>query len=726
MAESAFNMLSRELQQWIYQRGWSSLNELQEKAVAPIMEHKDDIVLSAATASGKTEAAFLPAISYIQKHPAPGLRILYVSPLKALINDQYKRLELMCAKTKVKVTPWHGDVSASKKNRLIRSPKGVVLITPESLESLLINNLQMLQSCVNLDYIIIDEFHAFMGTQRGCQLISQLHRLDNITRHHIVRIALSGTFSNISDVKDYLRPNTPQVTCRIIKPEGMNQDVLAVQLRGYSESAEVVKGRAVIRSACGQVANDIFRLMRGSNNLVFANSRSMTEDIASQLDEKSHTLHVPNEFFPHHGSLSKILRETLEHRLQEGRLPTTAICTSTLELGIDISDVESIGQIEPPTSVASLRQRLGRSGRRSRRAVLRLFVPEMDDHCADLSAQLAEKTFLSAAMVQLLLKRWYEPPMTHQYNFSVLVQQTLSVIASYGSASAQNIWNLLCRSGPFFMTDAATFATFLRSLASFGLITQMQDGTITLGVHGEALVSKWNFYAAFKSDDEYSIEFDHHEIGRVPLQRPPKIEETFVLAGKAWEVNFVSFESKIIGVKPYRQHAQPLIMGEGVGMIDDEVRAQMKALYSEGVCPAYLNKQAKDHFERGVLFFRHYDLEHRCLVEAPSCLALFPFMGSRACFTILQMLRHASILAEINNSHLELAYCSRENLKEAVDRILKRPPRKETELVRRIKNVEENKFDEYVCRELTELDYAQRNIDLKGALSFFKRLKQEL
>lgn len=726
MPGSAFDLLSRELQQWIYQRGWSSLNELQEKAVRPIMEHKDDIVLSAATASGKTEAAFLPAVSYIQQHKAPGLRILYVSPLKALINDQFKRLELMCAKTGIKVTPWHGDVSASRKNRILSRPEGIVLITPESLESLLINNLPLLQESCHLEYIIIDEFHAFMGTQRGCQLISQLHRLDNITKKRIVRIALSGTFSNISSVKDYLRPNTPQVNCRTIKPEGMNQDVLAVQLRGYSEQVEVVQGKTVIHTAWGKVAADIFRLMRGSNNLVFTNSRSMTEEIASLLDELSHKQHVPNEFFPHHGSLSKILRETLEHRLQEGRLPTTAICTSTLELGIDIADVESIGQIEPPTSVASLRQRLGRSGRRTRRAVLRLFVPEADDHSTDLSAQLAEKTFLSTAMVQLLLQRWYEPPMTHQYNFSVLVQQTLSVIASYGAVSAANIWQLLCKTGPFFMTDAPTFATFLRSLAEFDLITQMQDGTLTLGLGGEALVSKWNFYAAFKSEDEYSIEYDHHEIGRVPLQRPPKKEETFVLAGKAWEVNFVSFENKIIGVKPFHQHALPLTMGEGVGMIGDEVRAQMKLLYEQGVCPPYLNKQARDHFERGVLFYKHYELDLHSIIEAPSCIALFPFLGSRGCFTIQQLLRHENISAEIYNSHLELAYCSRENLKDAVGRILKHPPRKEAGLVTRIKNIDENKYDEYVCRSLTELDYAQRNIDLKGALGFFKRLKEEL
>lgn len=724
MQGGAFDLFSPQLQQWIYRRGWTSLNQLQEEAAAPILEHRHDVVLSAATASGKTEAAFLPAISYVQSHPAPGLRILYVSPLKALINDQYQRLEFMCHDTGIEVTPWHGDIAESRKKRLTADPQGIVLITPESLESILMNRHSLLRSsCAHLDYIIIDEFHAFMGTQRGCQLISQLHRLDNIAGRYIVRIALSATFSNITSIRDYLRPNCPDMDCVTVAPSGTSQDILSVQLRGYEQPpAEPVPPA----DAWDAVAGDIFRLLRGSNNLVFANSRGRTEEVAAKLTALCEKHHVPNEFFPHHGSLSRDLRENLEHRLQQGQLPTTAICTSTLELGIDIADVESIGQIEPPLSVASLRQRLGRSGRRSRHAVLRLFVPESSEENRLLTAQLAENTFLSTAMVKLLLDRWYEPPLTQQYNFSVLVQQTLSVIAAAGSVSARNLWELLCRRGPFFMTSGRLYAALLRSLAQFSLITQLDDGTLTIGDEGEKLCSHWNFYAAFKTDDDYVIEHDHKEIGRVPLGHPPAVADTFVFAGHAWEVAFVSRERKVIGVKPYRQRSNPLQMGEGVGLVDDEVVAQMKKLYLDGECPPFLNRQARRHFARGLMMFEHYDLEHCALVQGPLGLALFPFLGSKALYTIMLMLRREMVTAATVGQHLELSYCSPDNLKTAVSRIIDYPPRDLRELVSRIKNVEENKFDEFLSRELTELDFVQRNLDFPGAMNFFHRLQKEL
>lgn len=728
MQGGAFELFSPQLQQWIYRRGWTSLNQLQEEAAAPILEHKNDVVLSAATASGKTEAAFLPAVTYVQRHPAPGLRILYVSPLKALINDQYQRLEFMCQDTGIAVTPWHGDISESRKKKLAADPQGIVLITPESLESIMMNRHSLLRSSsAHLDYIIIDEFHAFMGTQRGCQLISQLHRLDNIAGRHIVRIALSATFSNITSIKDYLRPNCPEMGCVTVAPAGMHQDILSVQLRGYVQPmSEPGLLPPPVPDAWDAVAADIFRLLRGSNNLVFANSRSRTEEVAAKLTSLCEKKHVPNEFFPHHGSLAKDLRENLEHRLQHGQLPTTAVCTSTLELGIDISDVESIGQIEPPLSVASLRQRLGRSGRRSRRAVLRLFVPEISDESRLLTAQLAEDTFLSTAMVKLLLQRWYEPPLTQQYNFSVLVQQTLSVIAAAGSVSAKHLWELLCRRGPFFMTSSRLYASLLRSLAQCSLITQLDDGTLAIGEEGEKLCSHWNFYAAFKTDDDYSIEHDHKEIGRVPLSRPPQVTDTFVFAGKAWEVTFVSRERKIIGVKPYRQRSNPLQMGEGVGLVNDEVVAQMKKLYLERECPPFLNRQAREHFTRGLVMFEHYDLAHSSLVQGPMGLALFPFLGSKALYTIMLMLRREMVTAETVGQHLELSYCSPDNLKNAVYRIIDYPPADLRELVSRIKNVEENKFDEFLSRELNELDFVQRNLDFKGAMSFFRRLKKEL
>lgn len=732
MDHSCFEMLAPAVQRFIYKKGFAELNSLQRKSLLPVLQHRQDVVISAATASGKTEAAFFPALTYILNNFKKGFRILYIGPIKALINDQARRLEEMtqfCTEP-VPVTPWHGDVDAGKKYRQFRKPSGIVLITPESLESLLMNRRDFMQRAVEgLEYIVIDEFHAFMGSQRGYQLQSQLHRLDNLKGKIIPRIALSATFSNITSVQTYLRPNSMQ-PCLMITAEDTGSNQLALQLRGYRLYQPSDPTVSVLPEGYQAVSADIFRQLRGSNNLVFANTRAMTELIASMLTLRSQKMHVPNEFFPHHGSLAKELRESLEQRLQQGRLPTTAICTSTLELGIDISEVDSVGQIEPPTSVASLRQRLGRSGRRTHRAVLRLYTGEMQasqDFVPRLKSQLCEDTFQTAAMVNLMLKRWYEPPLTHEYSFSVLMQQTLSVIASHGSVSALRLWELLCKTGPFFMTTQQLYKQLLLDMRDADFITQVADGTLTLGLKGEQLCQDWDFYAVFKTTDEYTIEKDGQKIGTIPLGRPLEEKETFVFAGKAWEVSFISESRKIIGVKPFHGMATPLSCGEAFGTVHDAVRQEMFRLYCSRNCPPYLNSQAKANFDSGAELFHKLKLQERNFIDLPQSLCLFPWTGSKTMFTIVTMLRDRAIRAEMHGAHIELEYCSRDNLAVAVAAMIRDADKTEPQkLALHIRHKDENKFDAYLDEQLLSLGFAQSHLDVAGAMAFFRKLSHQL
>ena len=199
MAEDYLKLLDPLICRWIGRQGWRDLHPIQKAAIKPILEHKDDVIISASTAAGKTEAAFLPVLSYIKRneHQLKGVSVLYISPLKALINDQARRLMDMAEVVGVKITPWHGDVAVNKKANLLKNPSGIVLITPESLESLLINQKAIFQEAFkDLSYIVIDEFHALMGKERGYQLQSQLHRIENLIVKSPVRIAISATFSN--------------------------------------------------------------------------------------------------------------------------------------------------------------------------------------------------------------------------------------------------------------------------------------------------------------------------------------------------------------------------------------------------------------------------------------------------------------------------------------------------------------------------------------------------
>lgn len=726
MSAQVLSLIDKDLRRFMFKKGWQELKPIQNNAVKPILERKTDVIISASTASGKTEAAFLPALTAIaSSKELKGIRILYVSPLKALINDQYRRLEEMTEFLDVKVTPWHGDVSASKKNKLMDEPEGVILTTPESLESLLINHVQWIKNSMqNLFYVVIDEFHAFMGTQRGYQLQSQLHRIENLIGKRVCRIALSATFSNANGVISYLRPNS-KVPCVVITSPDSSKDKLSVQIKGYEhqELPEEEEGK-VLPYEFEEIANDIFRLLRGSTNLVFCNSRFTTESLAAKLESLSKKKFVPNEFFPHHGSLSKELRESLEYRLQEGRWPTTAICTATLELGIDISDVASIAQVEHPITVASLRQRLGRAGRRDHNAILRVFLPE--GSTSTKRTELFEDTVLTVAMIELLLERWYEPPLEHEYAFSTLLQQCLSVIASFGSVSAKALYDLLCKTGPFNLCSVKVFMAFLKSLGEKDLIVQLNDGTLALGLEGEKLLSDWSFYAAFDTPKEFTIEYDGHSIGTVPLTRDLMIGDTFLFAGRGWKVNFFSQERHIIGVKPYQFDAQPLSMNGSAGHIHDTVRERMLKIYKEGIIPPYLNKTAKEHLRLGIEFFKDRQLDKHCLYEGPTGIALFPWRGDKVIRTIVLMLKKEAISATAYKSHIELEFTPRDSLKVAVFNILDAKDIDKIELIKKINNLDRDKHDNFISMDLKRTAFAYSELDVEGALEFFSRLRKEI
>lgn len=732
------NLLHPSLQKWIYNQGWRDLLPIQKASLKAVLKADSDVVISASTASGKTEAAFLPALTRVLQHPQEGLNILYISPLKALINDQYRRLQSMTKGTSIAVTPWHGDVHYHSKKTMFEEPGGIILITPESLESLFINHLSwMKQALPSLNYIIIDEFHAFLDNPRGQQLQSQLNRLENLIGRHVPRLALSATFSDHSGVAAALRPGQA-LSCKIITDPGNDQDQLLVQIKSYgcvtteSDSDPADNGQTPddqqavmsISNWSADLPEDLFRLMRGSTNLVFCNSRADTEQLSQELSALSEERHVPNEFFPHHGSLAANLRQSLEKRLIEGKLPTTAICTSTLELGIDISGVQSIAQVGPPNSVSSIRQRLGRSGRRDHKAVLRMFIPEASG--PEDAYPLYEDTILASATVELLLQHWYEAPEGGQYAFSTLIQQILSVIASYGSCQARELYALLCEHGTFKLITPALFAQLLRDLGKHELLSQMKNGALTLGRSGEKLVGNWTFYAAFAVPVEFTIDYQGQILGSFPIDNELEIGTPFLLAGRAWEVVFFSWEHHRVGVKPYQGRAVPLPVNGSGSYIRDKVRECMFKLYQQQEIPVYLNRTAKTFFTQAQQSFKALNMAQRQVVEKSQALCLYPWVGDRAMQTMALMLRNMSLRAYSIHSHIELEYVSVENLREAIAAILRLGEQPPQALLKDIRFLRSEKHDHFLSRELKLLGYASRALDQRTALAAFEKINAEL
>ena len=602
---SSFALLDEKVQQWVWRQGWSSLKDIQENSIPIVLSQKNDVIISAATAGGKTEAAFLPILTSILKDKSSfGYQVLYISPLKALINDQYRRLSDMTADMGLDVIPWHGDIDVSRKNRFLKNPNGIIIITPESLESFLINRTKYTTSAfAALKYIVIDELHSFIGKERGKQLQSLLSRIEHIANRHIPRIAMSATFSDYITVKSFLRDD--QALPCSIPPQGESNHEIKLVVKTYIPTKE--------KNVIEDISKELFTRVRGSNNLVFANSRHETEEYAINLSDMSEENGVPNEFRVHHGSLSKIERETVEHELQQGIHPLTAICTSTMELGVDIGKVKSIAQIGSATSVSGLRQRLGRSGRRNEPSILRVFSTETGEGILfDLKANLVQ----NIAVIELLKEHKYETPNINSYHLSTLIQQLLSVIAQFGSFYPKEGWQFLCAKGAFKNVTSTMFLNLLKVLGNKGIISQLDNGQIIIGKEGEKQLKKPDFYVAFQSPKDYSVINKNNSKRLGTIQYLPPKGAQIVLSGRRWIVDGINERGQTIYVSQVKSGGKAFFSGEGAE-IDRIIVEKMRDIYISSDTYPYLDirTEANKYLEQARLCFNKNKLSSNSYLQ---------------------------------------------------------------------------------------------------------------
>lgn len=723
--------LDIRVQRWIFQQGWSGLREIQSLAIEPILSAKTDVLISASTAAGKTEAFFLPAISAIAE-PQEGVGILYISPLKALINDQDRRLESLSDLLDMPVTPWHGDSPQSKKNKLKTSPAGIVLITPESLESLLIRDAGWVKSAFShLKYVVIDEFHAFLGSERGHHLLSLLHRLEHLLgrlKSPIPRVALSATLGEIEKVPLALRPNQ-SLPCKIIR-DSNSVSTLKVQVKGYINHAQVDVEAPI--DAEYKICQDLFKFCRGGNHLVFANSRNRTESIAATLSDMCDQQHVPNEFFPHHGSLSKELRESLEKRLQQEQYPTTAVCTMTLELGIDIGKVNSVVQVTAPHSVSSLRQRMGRSGRRGGASILRMLIAE-DELTKDSNPidKLRLQLIQSLAMIRLLISsKWYEPADTSLYHFSTLLHQILAVIAQWGGVRADQLYNLLCKEGPFQNVSPADYKAVLLHMGSSELITQLDSGELVLGVLGERITGHYTFYAVFKTPEEFRIVSGTKTLGTLPIDSLVLVGQHIVFGGKRWKVKDIDSDKKTIYVEHAKGGKPPKFGGSGMS-VHDVVRQEMFKILCDGdyrIAVAdqkidFADANARALFGESVAFFNEAKLQQNTLLQHGNDVYIFPWRGDKVVNTIAALLIMNGYEAGVYAGVIEVSKTSLSDVEAVLRSLSTRELPNSTELARTVLEKKIDKFDEFLPEEIISLGYGVKSFNIVDAKSWLKKIE---
>jgi len=735
---SAFDRFHPSVQRLVWRLGWSQLNSVQEQAAGPILEGNVDLVITAPTGGGKTEAAYFPLLSRVLAEDLAGIRALYISPLKALINDQFQRLESLTEEMDLPVHRWHGDIASSKKKKLLKEPSGLLLITPESLEAIFVNHgTKTGRIFTGLSHVIVDELHSFIGTERGRQMQSLLHRVETAIDRRVPRIGLSATLGDLQLALNFLRPGGGN-TGLIIENDTDSRE-LQLQLKGYRLTAPAVapstgdqvpsedENLDLVENRPGdavEISRHMLQTLRGADNLVFANRRMDVEKYADMLARLSAQARLPSEFWAHHGSLSKELREAGEEALKGSR-PATVVCTSTLEMGIDVGSVASIAQIGCPPSVASMRQRLGRSGRREDApAVLRIYIQE-DEVVERTTPQdsIRSELIQTIAMVRLMVyEHWCEPPNDDALHLSTLVQQLLSSVAQFGGIRPQPAWKLHCEKGPFKGLDTAAFARLLRSLGQHDLVVQDPDGALLLGQVGERIVNHYSFYAAFQSPEEFRLVCRGRPLGTLPIDSP-LFEGTFIIFGaRRWEVEAVDQERKVVDLIPARGGKVPGFAGSSGALVHDRVRAEMLKLYLGADQDRFLDGGALDLLEEGRANFRRLGLvEQRIIPNGPDSL-LFSWAGDRVLNTLSIQLSAMGVKAARAGVALSVSKTSPTQLLEVLRDLAAQEEADPTVLASTVKNKASEKYDLFLDEDLLCQDYGARALDPAGALRVVRHI----
>jgi ATP-dependent Lhr-like helicase len=543
-----------------------------------------------------------------------------------------------------------------------------------SLEALLCNRGTSVRALFErLTFFVVDELHAFIGSERGKQLQSLMHRVERAIGRTVPRIGLSATLGDMGLAAEYLRPNKGGDVALVVSSSGAVE--LKILVKGYEEPASVRPaidegnwheddeqldeqgGGEADEVSPALIAAHLFSGLRGSNNLVFPNARREVERYTHLLNGLCTREQVPNEFWPHHGSLSKEIRAETEAALKARDRPATAICTNTLELGIDIGAVKSVAQIGPPPSVASLRQRLGRSGRRKGEpAILRGYcIEEALGPGISLASTLRLDLVRMAAMISLLAEGWFEPPVSKGTHYSTLVQQMLSFVAQNGGATIGDLYKLLCPPGaPFFGVTKDEFMELVRHLGQQDLLMQESSGLLLHGQLGERFVNHYTFYAAFAVDEEYRLVAAGKTLGTLPVSQMLTSGQRILFAGKTWVVEAVDDQQKTIFVTRTRGGVPPLFSG-GAGRTHTRVRQRMRDLLeSSEAPPAYLDATGKRFLKEARAKYASLRLKEDFVIDQGRELLLVTWLGDAANEAIACILRFKGLAAHATAIGIEV------------------------------------------------------------------------
>ena len=728
-ANRIFSMFPDFIKEYIYSRGWSELRDIQISAAHAIFETDDNLLLSSSTASGKTEAAFFPIIADIVNSPdaARSISVLYIAPLKSLINDQFSRLDELLDMSGITVTHWHGDVSASHKSKLLKNPEGILQITPESLESMLMNRANDVPRLfASLKYVVIDEIHALLGEDRGNQIICQIARISELIGHSPRRVGLSATIGDIELAARWLGAGDSRRVYAPIPEKTKLRWRIGLE-HFYIQNPNEIQTRAPERETMpdelrgGHARLDpgyefLYDSVEGRKALIFSNSREETEYVTATLRQIARARGDEDIFLIHHGNLSAALREDAEARMKDESVLRAVTCaTVTMELGIDIGRLERVCQVGAPTTVSGFLQRLGRSGRRgSPPEMIMLHREEMPLPNAPLPEIIPWEMLRSIAIIDLYsTERFIEPPKVKKMPLSLAFHQTLSVLASGGELSPKKLAEKILSLPPLKTIEKEAYRTLLVSMINDDFLEFTEEKNLIVGLKGERLINSFKFYAVFKDSEDFTVRCDSEEIGTITT--PPPVGDRFALAGRVWEVKEIDIQRKLIFVKRVEGKMEVSWPGDS-GEIHTKLLLAMKDVLFNNKDYAFLGENAAARLENARRVAENAKMRDNMLVYlGGQSYCLFPWLGTRSFRTLRRFLQKYS--SELGISDIQSESCHYIKFKAREDAaanflfgmrdIIERDGINTEELVGAGECPVFDKYDEYIPPELLREAYAK-------------------
>ena len=704
-----FSSLPWFLREYVHSRRWGSFRAIQEATFDYFRRGDDHILISAGTSSGKTEAAMFPVITSLYNNPSDTVGALYIGPLKALIDDQFDRMDGILRESGIPVTGWHGDVDRNRKARFLDAPSGLLQITPESLQNIVSSDPDIIRDLFSgLRFVIIDEVHTFVDSDRGAQLQCCLHRMEVVAGCDPRRIGLSATLSDTALAANWLSSDTGRRTSVIRDPSASDRSV-CVRYRGFPVPDEDGDDTERKRAITGFYRN-LLEEVRGGKCIVFVNSRYDAEVIGRSLRKVAErTMGNGDWIHVHHGSVSHEFRRRAEEDLKDPSKQVTVVSTVTLELGIDIGELDRIVQVDAPFTCTGMVQRMGRSGRRGGGQRMVVFCREDSSEPWSSVDGVSMDLVKAIAMTELIMNEgWTEPPVDRRYPFGLLYHQTMEFLKESTGARFGTLSSEVLSMKPFSEIDKDAYKKLLRHMVSSGQLVRMEDGTLLIGPKGEKVAFGHDFCSVFKVKKEIDVISPDGRVGSI--QGVPDEGELIQLAGRIWQVIEVRSEDATVLVEETDGSAETP-WKSGTPDVHPRIMSKMRDVLESDTEYPYLDPAASNRLALCRTFARNNGMLST-FSEIEGGIRLFPWVGTIQFDTLVRALRMVNGVDRVYgfrpyyiDVRTRLPW---NDVLERVNTILSHGP---STLVSPDDIVRIGKYDQHVPKDLLELMFADERLD---------------